>query len=49
MMWEKLARMYEENIQKGMTEDDAYMEAYAVICNTYEDADIDRYLDGRTI
>lgn len=46
-MQEKLKRLYEENLSKGMSQDDAYGEAYSVICNQYEDAEIDRNLDGR--
>lgn len=48
-MREELERLYKENLAKGMSEEDAYSEAYAVICNKYEDADIDRDLDGRNV
>ena len=44
---EELNKLYQENIAKGMTEDNAYTEAYSVICNKYDDATIDRELDGR--
>lgn len=41
--------LYKENLTKGMNENDAYMEAYSVICSKYDDADIDRELDGRNV
>lgn len=46
-MQKELERLYKENLANGMNEDDAYTEAYSVICNKYDDADIDRELDGR--
>lgn len=46
-MWKELEKMYEENLKKGMNENDAYAEAYSVICNKYYDTDMDRGLDGR--
>lgn len=46
-MQEELKQLYESNLKKGMSQDDAYSEAYSVICNKYDDADIDRELDGR--
>ena len=46
-MREELVRLYEENLRKGISEDEAYTEAFAVICRKYDDADIDRELDGR--
>ncbi len=48
-MGEEFERLYNENLAKGMNEDDAYTEAYSVICNKYDDADIDRELDGRGV
>lgn len=48
-MREELEGLYKENLGKGMSHEDAYSEAYAVICNKYEDADIDRELDGRSV
>ena len=48
-MKEELERLYNENLTKGMTKDDAYTEAYSVICNKYDDADIDKELDGRNV
>ncbi len=46
---DELVELYEKNLQDGMDEDDAYSEAYSVICNKYDDAEIDRYLDGRCV
>ena len=48
-MREELERLYIENRNKGMSVDKAYIEAYSVICNKYDDADIDRELDGRSV
>lgn len=48
-MNEELMKLYEENFKSGMSQDDAYTEAYSVICNKYDDADIDRELDGRGV
>lgn len=41
--------MYESNLKREMSQDDAYSEAYSVICNKYNDADIDRELDGKIV
>lgn len=48
-MREEFEKLYLENRNKGMSKDDAYTEAYSVICNKYDDADIDRELDGRCV
>lgn len=48
-MQEELRKLYEENKRKGMSDDDAYTEAYSVICTKYEDAEIDHELDGRPV
>lgn len=32
-----------------MNKEDAYTEAYAVICNKYDDADIDKEIGGRCV
>ena len=47
-MQNELIKLYEENLAKGMSQDDAYAEAYSIICNKYDDADIDRELDGKS-
>lgn len=48
-MTEELEKLYKENLAKGMNHDDAYTEAYSAICSKYDDADIDRELDGRGV
>ena len=48
-MREELERLYKENLAKGMSEEDAQTDAFAVIYNKYDDADIDRELDGRNV
>lgn len=40
-MREELERLYIENLAKGMSEDNAYTEAYSVICNKYDDGEME--------
>ena len=40
----ELKEMYKKFLSEGMTEDDAFSEAYAYMCNKYEDTEFENYL-----